>query len=161
MAWHYVGSICFEEKMLWLSVLRRAVFDYVLYKGIGMKSLDWKRANNFIFGEARGEHSLTFEEICALFSWEPEYVQRLTRNLTRADVRKLETSKFRNEFTLDILSELVKNNLKWATIGLPVPYFPPKNYTESLRRLVTLQPVKITKPCILVYAPRIVWKVAA
>jgi hypothetical protein len=84
------NSTSSREKMLWASVLRRAVFDYVIYKGVRRKRLDWMKAHQYIFSEgARHENGLTFNEVCALFGWDPDYVRRLTHGMARSDIKRL------------------------------------------------------------------------
>jgi len=105
------------EKMFWLAVLRRSIFDYVLYKGVRARSMDWKRANKFIFGDQKHEVGLSFDEVCCLFAWEPDYIRRLTRNLNRADVRKLEARKFKDELT-ESFSEAPRKLAVWVPCSL-------------------------------------------
>jgi hypothetical protein len=63
--------------MLWAAVLRRAVFDYVLYKGVRQHSLEWKYAFRYIFSEKQEyDNGLSFEEVCELFAWDADYLRR-------------------------------------------------------------------------------------
>jgi hypothetical protein len=89
MVWRDPSTISPEDKVLWAGVLRRAVFDYVLYRGSGKHRLQWKKAHVFIFGGGRVEDGLTFEEVCSLFTWDPDYLRRMTKSMTRADIKKL------------------------------------------------------------------------
>jgi hypothetical protein len=96
VTWKSLSSISSEEKILWFCVLRRAVFDYVLYRGSGKHKLRWKKAASFIFGARPDEaEGLSFEDICALLTWEPDYVRRLVRSLNKSDIGRIETTKLR------------------------------------------------------------------
>lgn len=156
--WCDVKNGFFAEKMLWLAVLRRAIFDYVLYKGIGGRSIDWKRANQYIFGDSVShEYGLNFEEVCALFEWNHSYVRKLTKKLTRSDVRKLESSRFKEEFIFNIMEEIVRQGLRWRSVDSSVPFFPPERYCEDYRKLVTLRPVAYEREPIANFIPSIHW----
>lgn len=118
-------DICFEVKMLWASVLRRAIFDYVLYRGVRSRSLDWKRAYQYVFTEgAEYENGFSFEEVCAMFDWDPEYLRRLTTKLTRRDVKKMETSYLRGDFTFNEVEAAVSSISEWKISHSAVPFLP-------------------------------------
>ena len=90
--WEYVDGQYFGEKMMWVNVMRRAIHDYVLYKGTVKHSLVWRRANMFLFGDQDFEDTgLRFEEVCGLFGYEPGYVRRLIGKMSRVDVRRMES----------------------------------------------------------------------
>lgn len=129
----------FSEKMLWMCVLRRSVFDYVLYKGIGKHRRRWQSCRRFIFGGAEGEQGLTFEEICGLFGWEPEYLKRLTKGLTRGDIKKLEAMKFKESFDEGPIYELARS-VGWESGG-SVPFIAPFNYAPGSREHMRLKPL--------------------
>lgn len=141
MAWEDFSRINFEEKMLWACVLRRAVFDFVLYRGVGKHKLRWQQANRFIFGEGDESYSgLSFDQICGLFGWDTDYFRRKVRELKRHDIKKLEASAFKecfDEGTARILTE----RAKWGT-GQPVPHFIPYNYSKSYQLQMTLRSVQ-------------------
>jgi hypothetical protein len=114
-----------RAKMLWAAVLRRAVFDYALYKGVGKHKLMWQRAYQFIFiPEQEYENGLSFEQVCELFDWDPEYLRRMTAQLTRDDVKRMETSSFRDEFTQEVVESFVKNSGRWKTANFAIPLYP-------------------------------------
>jgi hypothetical protein len=133
-----VSKVSAEEKLLWSGVLRRSVFDWVLYKGSGKHKLTWQRANRFIFGEYPIDGmGLNFVQVCGLFGWEPEYIRRLTKALTRDKIKKLETSKFKDQFD-DSVVEVVNRTLNWEQAGAATPFLQPYHYSREYRE--TLRP---------------------
>lgn len=111
--------------MLWAGVLRRAVFDYVLYKGVRSRRLDWQRAFQYVFTKGqRYENGLSFEEVCALFAWDPDYLRRLTTQLKRSDIKRLETSSFKDDFSEDLVQSVVKKSGRWKTSNFALPFYP-------------------------------------
>jgi len=157
MGWHDVKRTHFEEKMLWLMVLRRAIFDYVLYKGIRKRERDWKLSFQYIFQDIKCEEGLTFDEVCGLFGWHPEYLRRIIPKLTRADVKKLEAAKFKAEFLMDTLSEIANYNIRWSS-GYAVPFFPPYNYTAPYRKALTPKKVQFNR--FNWFVPMIEWEMS-
>ena len=137
--WYDVKNKHFPEKMMWLGVLRRAIFDYVLYDGKGSMRLTWKRARQFLFveGAVCYEGGLTFEQICGLFGWEHTYVRRLTLKLTRTDVRKLESSRFKEEFVFNALSTVVEGFVRWDNSFMAAPRLESYRYSPRFRRMLT------------------------
>jgi hypothetical protein len=134
MSFSYSGDLPYEYRMLWAAVLRRAVFDYVLYKGSGTHSMDWKRAFQYIFTRGlRFEDGVSFEEVCEMFNWDPEYVRRLTTRLTRADIKKMETNQFRGEFVFDLVETLVAETERWKTSNFAAPFLPLYKYSKEYR----------------------------
>jgi hypothetical protein len=124
MSWTLAREVPIEGRLLWAHVLRRAVFDYVLYKGVGSKKLQWQRAFQYVFTEGlRYEDGFSFEETCELFGWDPDYVRRLTTQLTRADIKRMETESFSGEFSEDRLSIIVKKSGRWKS-GAALPFYP-------------------------------------
>ena len=114
-----------RAKMLWAAVLRRAVFDYVLYKGIRKHKLVWQRAYQYIFiPNQEYENGLSFEQVCELFGWDPEYLRRLTSQLNRGDIKRMETSSFRDEYTQEVVESFVRNSGRWKTSGFAIPLYP-------------------------------------
>jgi hypothetical protein len=111
--------------MLWAAVLRRAVFDYVLYKGIRKHKLVWQRAYQYIFTlDQEYDNGLGFEEVCELFGWDPDYLRRLTTKLTRDDIKRMETSSFRDEYTQEVVESFVRNVGRWKTANFAIPLYP-------------------------------------
>ncbi len=143
MGWHDYARENFEEKMLWACILRRTIFDFVLYKGVGKHKMRWQQAHRFIFGGGRAvddEDGLTFDEICGLFGWEPSYLKRKVKELDRGDIRKLEAMKFKecfDEGTATILTQAVT----WEG-GQTVPIFAPYNYSPEYREHMKLREVQ-------------------
>lgn len=135
------------DRMLWLCVLRRTVFDYVLYKGSGKHKLKWQQANAFIFpldeDDAPCMAGLTFDEICALFSWEPDYLRRLTKELKREDIRKLESTKFRDE--IDDLAISNIERMTWSNVKAPTPFLTPQRYNDELKRVLAPKVVNLAE----------------
>ena len=124
----------FSYKMLWASVLRRSVFDYILYKGVRCHSLEWKRAFQYIFlPDQKYENGLSFEEVCELFNWDPGYLRRVTTKLTRADVKRMETTQFREEFVYDAVKTVVEQTERWKSEKFAAPFLPLYQYSDSYR----------------------------
>ena len=122
------------DKMLWLSVLRRAVYDYVLYKGVGQYHLDWQRAYQYVFGNKRPENGLTFEEVCEVFNWEPDYIRRLATTLNRADIKKLEVNGFLRE-------DEPRKAGHWIIAKCSCPWFPPYGVSDAVKKKYKLKKV--------------------
>ena len=96
--------------------------------------MDWKRAFQYIFTEGmRYEDGVSFEEVCEMFNWDPAYVRRLTTRLTRADIKKMETSQFRGEFVFDLVETLVNETEKWKTAHFAAPFLPLYKYSKEYR----------------------------
>jgi hypothetical protein len=135
-------DIPFEIKIFWAAVLRRAIFDYVLYKGVRSKSLDWKRAYQYVFTPGlRYEDGVSFEEVCQLFSWDPDYLRRMTTKLTRDDIKKMEPSHFREEFVFDIVAAMVERRERWETSGFAVPFCPTYDHNDEYREVLALKTI--------------------
>ena len=134
MVWSDVSRVHFPQRMLWLSVLRRAVFDFVLYKGARRHRIEWQTANKFIFETACDEgDGLTFEQVCGLFGWTPEAIRRRISKLERSDIRKLESTKLKDDFPM--ASAYYKPvHMTWETaIGsAPSITMAPVNVTKEL-----------------------------
>ena len=129
-------------KMLWAAVLRRAVFDYVLYKGVRKHRLLWKRAYQYVFTiDQQYDNGLGFEEVCELFGWDPDYIRRLTVRLTREDVKRMETASFKDEFMQNDLEAAVKNSGRWKTSGFAIPFYP-----RMVNDFIVLSPVRMVDP---------------
>lgn len=112
-------------KLFWAHVLRRAVFDYVLYKGVGARHLDWQRAANYIFSPGlQYENGVAFEEVCELFGWDPDYIRRLTVQLDRSDIKRMETSSFKEDLTQDVFEAMVKESSRWRITNSALPFYP-------------------------------------
>jgi len=148
----------FSHKMLWASVLRRAVFDYILYKGVRQYSLEWKRAFHYIFvPDQTYENGLSFEEVCELFGWDPGYLRRVTTKLTRADVKRMETTQFREEFVYDAVKTVVEQTERWKSEKFAAPFLPLYQYEENYRR--RMQPRVVHRESFLtVITPLVRWE---
>lgn len=150
----------FEEKILWAAVLRRAVFDYVLYKGMRAHSLEWKRAFQYIFAEGvRYEVGLSFEEVCELFGWEPGYLRRLVTRLTRSDVKKMEIGQMRSEFLFNLVSSVVERTQRWNSFKAAVPFFPKFDYSPEYRK--ALEPWVVREELYRSSTPKVQWHIEA
>lgn len=137
MAYAYARDLPYEERMLWASVLRRAVFDYVLYNGVRSRAMDWTRAYQYVFAPGqRYENGLGFEEVCELFGWDPDYLRRLTTMLTRADVKKMETTQFRGDFVFDEVVSVVEHVEKWKSSGFAAAFLPKFKFNYETRSQV-------------------------
>jgi hypothetical protein len=158
-----------EAKTLWAAVLRRAVFDYVLYKGVGQHNMDWRNAHRYLFSPGvKYENGLSFEEVCEVFGWEPEYIRRMTLSLTRADIKKVasawstdqnEIGPCKDEDSFDLLSVVVERVDKWKTASFAVPFMPYVEYCEAYQRKMT--PKVITRKMYLSeFNPMVQWQSA-
>ena len=123
MAFAFDDGLTWQEKVLWMSVLRRAIFDYVLYKGNSQHRLEWQRANQFIFGICDSRMEITFTDICNMFAWDPEYIRKLMGRLTRADVKQ-----FDNTVLLDdnptfqtLVTKAITQRPKWRIVSSSTP----------------------------------------
>ena len=91
-------DVPYGDRIVWAAVLRRAVFDFVLYKGVRSKQMEWQHAYRYVFSrDQEYENGLSFEEVCYMFGWEPDYIRRLAKRLTRADVKRIEYGSFHEE----------------------------------------------------------------
>ena len=130
----YARNIPFEDRLLWASVLRRAVFDYVLYKGVRQHSLEWKRAYQYVYSPGmKYENGFSFEEVCEIFNWDPDYLRRKIPLLTRADIKKMETTAVRDEFVFNEISSLVEQTERWKTEKFAAPFLPLYKYNRETR----------------------------
>jgi len=155
MVFKDVSRTDFGEKMLWLCILRRSVFDYVLYKGARRFRRRWQECHNFIFGSNDEDDidGLTFDQICSLFGWEPSYIRRLTKTLKRSDIRKMEATKFKEDFDEGPIYEVARSD-RWSSGG-STPYFPPYNFGRASRGHVVLRVMRAQRQLSL--APVGVW----
>lgn len=161
-------DLSYDVRMLWHAVLRRAVFDYVLYKGVRAHSLEWKRAFQFLFtdgtsyviqDEDRSQRTgITFEEACEIFDWDPDYFRRLTTKLTRGDIKKMETTQFREDFVFDVVRVVVEQTERWKTTRFAAPFLPLYNYSSEYRE--RLRPRVVLREAPFHWAPHMVqWQV--
>jgi len=143
MAFQYAHELSFEDKMLWAAVLRRAVYDYVLYKGVRSKSIEWKHAFRYVFEkDLEYENGLNFDEVCELFNWNPDYLRTLATRLTREDIRKMESSRFRGDFTYDMVELIVESRECWKDNNFAMPFQPLYGLVDSYREKALLRPVR-------------------
>jgi hypothetical protein len=113
-----------RAKMLWAHVLRRAVFDFVLYKGVRKERRKWRCANRYIFSPGlRYTNGLSFEEVCDVLGWDPDYIRRLTKKLTRADIKKMATEELKEEFNQNILNSCPADLLRWKKVRSSLPIY--------------------------------------
>jgi hypothetical protein len=110
-----------SDRMMWAAVLRRAVFDYVLYRGVRAHSLEWKRACQYVFSEGlRYDNGMSFEEVCDLFGWDAGYLRRLT-------------TQFREDFVYDVVKVVVEQTEKWKTVNFAAPFLPQYKFNVQYR----------------------------
>lgn len=144
--WTQASDTDLEDRMIWVCVLRRAVFDYVLYKGQGKHKRRWQLAAQFVFDpQPVDRDGLSFAEICALFGWDPDYIRRLTKRLKRDDIKRLETTKYRDDFDGAPI-RIIASSAEWAGYTASVPFFTPYNYNGDLRRLLELHTILEERP---------------
>ena len=77
-------------RLLWIKVIMRATYDYVLWKDsskFGLRKCALE-AERWLFGPSTLVNS--FENICYLFDLSPDKFREYARTLTPDDVRKLE-----------------------------------------------------------------------
>lgn len=145
------------ERVLWASVLRRTVFDYVLYCGKAKFELKWRRAHRFLFSN-QDEEGVTFDDICSMFGWEPDYIRRVIRSLDKIDMKMLEPSRFKEDFSRSC--EEPGNSVafrKWERVDSAVPVVQGFLYSRDYRAPLMLRLVWRTKPAVLAY-PMAQWQ---
>ena len=137
MAFQRSVDVPYGSKMLWASVLRRSIFDYVLYKGVGAHALEWKRSVQYIFSVGqRYTNGLSFEGVCELFGWDADYLRRMATKLTRDDIKKMETTQFREDFVFDIVKAVVEQTEKWKSFNFATPFLPLYRYSPEYRERI-------------------------
>lgn len=156
-------EIPLRAKKFWVQVLRRAVFDYVLYKGVRAKKKQWQSACSYIFRENQqyedlpdGTRAFGFEEVCGLFGWEPDYIRRLTTRLSREDIKRMEMGGFEDEFSQDTLESFVRKTGNWAFGRAALPFYP--RMIDEFSH--TPKTVTIRKETLSKRAPLVQWQVA-
>jgi len=161
MAFTSREELSHSDRMLWAAVLRRAVFDYVLYKGVRQHSLEWKRAFQYVFSEGlRYDNGLSFEEVCDLFGWDVDYLRRLTTKLTRDDIKKMETTQFREDFVFDAVQVIVDQAERWKSDNFAAPFLPLYQYSEEYRE--KFRPKVVRRETFFKTTPRMVrWQATA
>jgi len=153
-------NLPFEERIFWAHVVRRAVFDYILFKGVGARKLDWQRAFQYLFSPGlRYENGLSFEEVCGLFGWDPDHLRRVIPKLTRADIKKMETSQIREEFIYDEVAVAVEQTERWKTENFAVPFLPFSQYNKEYCYRLRVKKVRNRRP-MLSPVPMVQWRVA-
>jgi hypothetical protein len=152
--WEFEDATNTGEKLLWASVLRRSVFDYVQYKGKGKFEMKWKRANRFLFGDEK-EGDVSFDEVCAMFGWEPEYVRRVIKKLDRSDMKVIEPSRFKDDYKqyYDEPETSRHSRCTWECTKMAVMIMPwflySKHYREGLiPKPVKPDPIPLTSPLV-------------
>jgi hypothetical protein len=155
---HLVKDIPPRVKLLWAAVLRRAVFDYVLYKGCGEFKMEWQYAFNYVFTEDQEyDNGYSFEEVCAMFNWDPDYLRRMTTKLTRSDIKRLETSSFKGDFFQKEVEISVKETGSWTNCRCSLPFYP-----RMLSEFTAIQePAVVRKHSQIHKVPLVSWQVAA
>ena len=123
------GSGVEADRLLWAAVVRRAIHDFVLYKGLRRKSLDWKRAHQYLFGkEIRCENGLSFEDVCAILDWDPDYVRKLTNMMQRSDIVKSTPKKqVAKKPVVEEMEIQAKKMNRWQKTSYPyLPFWKPE-----------------------------------
>ena len=78
---------------------------------------------------------LSFDDICETMDWEPDYIRRLTKKMTRADIKKMEVNGMKEVISFqDKLAMVTQNSARWAGTRCAIPKFAPYNYPPELRR---------------------------
>jgi hypothetical protein len=157
--WHIQGSDTAGERALWASVVRRATFDYVQYRGKAKFRLKWQRAKNFLFGGAAAEEGATFDDVCAMNGWNVDYVRRIIQRLDRSDMKVLEPSRFKDEYLKSYAEPEVGGPRKrWDVADSAVPLFQELLYSKDYREPVRPKPAPI--PSFSFSGPLVQWQVA-
>lgn len=157
--WYDVSDTNCAEKMMWVNVIRRAMFDFVLYKNKRQFEVRWKRAYTFIFEDSEEfDGGLKFEEICSLFGWNPGYIRRLIEKLDRSDIRRLESQRFKEEFRQDTEPVPPLTGPRWGFFPAAIPIFIHLIYSRDYRPRVTVK--KIPEFGIDMAAPLVRWDAA-
>jgi hypothetical protein len=138
--WYDVSGTNCAEKMMWVNVIRRAMFDFVLYKNKRQFEVRWKRAYAFIF-ESDEYAGLTFDQVCSLFGWNPGYIRRLIEKLDRSDIRRLESQRFKEEFRQDTEAVPPLTGPRWAASPAAVPIFTHLIYSRDYRPRISVRKV--------------------
>lgn len=79
----------FRHKLLWAAVIRRAMNDWVQFKGareLKKKNL-YINANRFLFTQEGGDVFRSFEWCCTILDVDPHKIREVTRELTWAEVK--------------------------------------------------------------------------
>jgi len=101
-------------RVLWVKVIQRAAFDYVLWKD--SKKLGLRRyaqcAERWFFSESSLVNS--FVSICGVLGLDPDYIRNLVRHLTKEQVKKLEMKERDGK---DLLSTVVFGHLESGDDG--------------------------------------------
>lgn len=142
-----------QAKMLWVHVLRRAVFDYVLYKGVGRHKLKWQNAYQYIFiPNQEYDEGFSFEEVCESCNWDPDYVRGLTKKLSRTDIKRMETEALKEELNQGPIRPCVRKMLQWRFVRGAFPIYPrmvdeytPLPETKVVMRETFSQPVPLVR----------------
>jgi len=159
MTWKDISNKHFAEKMLWLSVLRRAIFDYVLYKGVGKYKRRWQLARRYIFQEdIEYDDTLGFQQVCDLFGWESGHIRRMCSSLRRSDIKKLEAMRFRADFDPGTMLQPIKE--LWVEVEAPVPFLAPHNYSKDYQAAIRLHRVETKSVGPKTLAPLVSWSSA-
>lgn len=140
--WFYTEEKQFGERMLWMAVVRRAVFDYVLWKGRATHNIEWAAAASFLFDDdPDADEGLNFLQICGVFAWDIDYMRRVIRELDRTAIKKMEVASFRDDYDDDTIIDELTRSVSWESDGVGVPRFPPFHYAPDYRAVVTPQRV--------------------
>lgn len=125
MSFVALNTIPANIRLFWAAALRRAVFDYVLYRDTPGREVDWAHARDYIFlDNMEYSNGLDIEQVCALFGWEPDYIRRLARSLTRKDIKRMEVGSFKDDFNFDEVEATPKSRQTWNGHGAVLPYYP-------------------------------------
>jgi len=159
MTWFIQDGETAGERALWASVVRRATFDYIQYRGKAKYKLKWQRSKNFLFGNAMAEEGATFEDICASLGWNIDYVRRIIEKLDRSDMKVLEPSRFKDEYLKSYAEPEVASPVKrWEVSDSPVPLFMEFLYSRDYRE--PLRPKRVPMPAFQFSGPLVQWQVA-
>lgn len=122
------GSGIEADRLLWAAVVRRAIHDFVLYKGVRRKSMDWKRAHRYLFGPGvRHEAGLSFEDVCLILDWSPDYVRKLTLMMQRSDIMKSTPKKRTVKPVVEEMKDQAKKMSRWKKTAYPyLPFWDPE-----------------------------------
>ncbi len=92
---HQADSEDLRIRRLWAAVIRRAIIDWVIYKGspdIRKRRLFWD-AHEWLFVE-KGREFHTFEVLCRHLGVDPGYIRSTVKNMTKQDIRAVKNFNF-------------------------------------------------------------------
>lgn len=157
MGWTIQDDETVSERVLWASVLRRAVFDYIQYEGKPKDKRKWYRAKKYLFDDGVSvDGGASFAEVCTMHGWDKDYIRRIIAKLDRSDIKVLEPSRFKSSYiTMYEKPKLPAHSRVWAITGSLVRLMPRFRYGKDFQHQLTPKPARITAARIVLVANKI------